>query len=80
MPGVTVVVSDRCVGCGTCAQGVCFVDAIHLTDGRAAINDACRGCGRCVSACPEQAIELRINPELSVEASIARLSPLVDVS
>jgi len=80
MPGVTVAVSDRCVGCGTCTQGVCFVDAIQLTNGQSAISDACRGCGRCVSACPEQAIELTIDPELAVEASIARLSPLVDVS
>jgi len=80
MPGVTVAVSDRCVGCGACTHGVCFVDAIQMTDGRSAIGDACRGCGRCLSVCPEQAIELTIDPEWSVEASIARLSPLVDVS
>jgi len=80
MPGVSVTVTDRCVGCGTCAQGVCFVDAIHLVGDRAAINDACRGCGRCVDVCPQQAIELSISDGQFVAQSIDRLSLLVDVS
>ena len=34
MDGVTVAVSDRCIGCGTCATpGVCFADAIRLEGG-----------------------------------------------
>lgn len=80
MPGVTVEVSDRCAGCGTCTQDVCFVDAIHVADGRAVISDECRGCGLCVSACPQQAIEMSIADDRFVERSIARISPLVDVS
>ena len=80
MPGVTVAVSDRCVGCGTCTRDVCFVDAIHLVDGRAVISDACRGCGRCVDVCPEGAIELSVEDGRFVEESIARIAPLVDVS
>jgi UDP-glucose 4-epimerase len=80
MPGVVVTVSDRCVGCGTCTRDVCFVDAIHLVDGRAVISDACRGCGRCVSACPEGAIEISIEDSDFVEQAVARISPLVDVS
>jgi len=80
MPGVTVAVTERCVGCGTCTQDVCFVDAIHLDGQRAVIGDACRGCGRCVEVCPEQAIELSIDDARFVEKSIERLSPLVDVS
>ena len=80
MPGVTVTVTDRCVGCGTCTQGTCFVDAIQLRDGQAVIGDACRGCGRCVDICPQQAIELTIASDKSPEETIHRLSRLVDVS
>ena len=80
MPGVAVTVTGRCVGCGTCTQGVCFVDAIHLGGGRAVINSACRGCGRCVEICPHQAIELAIQDDQFVRRSIERLSPLVDIS
>jgi len=80
MPGVTLAVSDRCVGCGTCNAGACFVDAIHLVDHRAVISDACRGCGHCVSVCPQEAIEISIEYGQFVEECIARISPLVDVS
>jgi len=80
MPGVTVTVSERCVGCGTCTEDVCFVDAIHLVDGRAVISDACRGCGRCVDVCPQGAIEMAVDDEQVVEELIARISSSVDVS
>ena len=84
MPGVAVTVTDRCVGCGACTRpvhghDVCFVDAIHLVDGRAVISDACRGCGRCVEVCPQHAIELRVADTGFVEESIARIAPLVDL-
>jgi ferredoxin len=79
MPGVTVTVTDRCTGCGTCTQGICFVNAISLVDGHAVKSDACRGCGRCVTACPQQAIEISIQND-SLPASIQRLSQLVEVS
>ncbi len=80
MPGVTVAVNGRCLGCGTCTQNVCFVDAIHLVDGQAVVGEACRGCGRCVDVCPQDAIELCIDTEQSVAQSIARITPLVDVT
>ncbi len=80
MPGVTVTVNDRCVGCGICTQDVCFVDAIRLVNGRAVMSDACRGCGRCVSVCPEGAIEISIDNDRFVEELIKRISSLVDVS
>lgn len=79
MPGVTVLVNERCVGCGTCAQGVCFVDAIRVVDGRAVIGDACRGCGRCADVCPERAIDVVVESSAFVEQAIARLSLLVDL-
>jgi NAD-dependent dihydropyrimidine dehydrogenase PreA subunit len=80
MPGLTVTVNGRCAGCGACTEGVCFVDAIHLVDGRAAISDACRGCGRCVDVCPQEAIEITIDGGQLVGEAIGRISPLVDVS
>lgn len=79
MPGVKVTVTDRCVACGVCIQGVCFVDAIRLDGQSAVISTACRGCGRCVSVCPQQAIELSIDDAQFVTRSIERLSAVVDV-
>ncbi|MFX1299205.1 MAG: DUF362 domain-containing protein [Promethearchaeota archaeon] len=80
MPSVSVVVTDKCVGCGTCTEDVCFVDAIHLVNNRAFISRACRGCGRCVTICSQKAIELSIEDERYVEKAIERISSLVDVS
>jgi NAD-dependent dihydropyrimidine dehydrogenase PreA subunit len=79
MAGVSVVVSDRCVGCGTCTRDVCFVDAIRMGSGHAVITEDCRGCGRCVDACPNGAIDLSVDPVDFVEASIVRVSAAVDV-
>lgn len=82
MPGVQVRVTDRCVGCGACAE-VCFADAVRLGRHRAAITAACRGCGRCVTTCPEQAIELTVSPGTPdapddfIAQAIRRISPLV---
>lgn len=80
MPGVRVTVTQACAGCGVCADGTCFVDAIRMVDGRAEIGDACRGCGRCAEACPAGAIEVRVEDPLYVENAIARLAPRVDVT
>ncbi len=79
-PTVEVRVTDCCVGCGRCAQDVCFVDAIRLQDGHAAIGAACRGCGRCGEVCPEGAIELRCDPPALYDVVVARIASLVDVT
>jgi ferredoxin len=79
MESVSVHVSDRCEGCGTCTQGVCFVDAIHLEDGHAVIGNQCRGCGRCVDACPNDAIDMTIADSRFVEHAIEHITTLVDV-
>jgi ferredoxin len=80
MPGAVVHVDDECVGCGTCAEGVCFVDAIRLNDGRAVISDACRSCGRCVEVCPQGAIKLSFERGAVVDEAVQQLSTLVQVS
>ncbi len=80
MPGVEVAVNDSCSGCGSCQDGICFADAIHLVDGRAVITAACRGCGRCVEVCPEEAIILTVNGEKSIQEIIQNLEELVDLA
>jgi ferredoxin len=79
MPGVRVVVSDKCLGCGDCTQGICFVDAIRLVNGQSVIGAECRGCGQCVEICPNEAIELSIDQYAYVDEVIERISQLVDV-
>lgn len=80
MHGVTVRVTDRCVGCGTCVSGTCFVNAIALVDGRAVISDACRACGRCVEVCPAGAIEISIEDPSFIEKTLEKIGSIVDVS
>ncbi|MFX1452777.1 MAG: DUF362 domain-containing protein [Promethearchaeota archaeon] len=80
MPGVKVVISDSCVGCGTCTKEICFVDAIKIVNKRAVISEACRGCGRCVAVCPQKAIEISIEDKKFLEKSIGQISPLVDIT
>jgi ferredoxin len=80
MEGVRVEVTDACVGCGTCTEGICFVNAISLVNDRAAISDECRGCGRCIEVCPEGAIQLHIDDPNFFEKSVKRVSEVVDVT
>jgi Fe-S-cluster-containing hydrogenase component 2 len=80
MPGIDIKVSTDCVGCGTCTEEICFVNAIRMHAGKAHIDDTCRGCGRCVETCPHQAIELKItDPDYSVN-TLRRLTSAVDLS
>jgi ferredoxin len=80
MPGVNVSVNAACKGCKLCTREVCFVDAIHMIDGRAVIDAArCRGCGRCVEVCPLDAIDLSFAPSTAVQRSIDRIVPLVEL-
>jgi len=80
MPGVEVKVTDRCVGCGTCAKK-CYLEAIHIINDRARIDtNMCRGCGRCVEACPRKAIELTLTDDQFLQKSVERLVKLVDLT
>jgi ferredoxin len=79
MPGVSVEVTEDCIGCGKCTEGVCFIDAVHLEDGKAVISEDCRGCGNCAEVCPVGAIKVIIEREDYIENAIERLSQAVDV-
>ncbi|MCG7844793.1 MAG: 4Fe-4S binding protein, partial [Methanomassiliicoccales archaeon] len=79
LPGLRIVVDDKCQGCGECLEK-CYVHAIDISDGRAIINDElCKGCGRCAEACPEGAIRIEMLDPSFIETTIDELDPLVDV-
>jgi Pyruvate/2-oxoacid:ferredoxin oxidoreductase delta subunit len=78
MPGVEVIVEDNCTGCELCTNGICFIDAIVMENGRANITLECRGCGRCVEICPENAISLTINGREDFQEVISRLDKLIN--
>ena len=79
MPGISVQVTEACIGCGECSDKVCFVNAIQLVDGLAVIGPDCRGCGHCVEVCPQGAIELVISRSSFVEDTLNYLSERVKV-
>lgn len=81
MPGVSLTVTDRCVGCGSCVEDrTCFVGAITLREGKAVIDDGlCKGCGRCVERCPQEAIDMFIDPQVSIAQAVSTIEPLVDI-
>ncbi|OFW55406.1 MAG: hypothetical protein A2W01_06655 [Candidatus Solincola sediminis] len=63
LQAVRVSVTDKCKGCGTCAEN-CFVAAIRIEDHRAVIDQMeCKACGRCSVLCPQGAIELNFDRE-----------------
>jgi ferredoxin len=79
MPGVELRINQDCTGCELCAEGICFADAIQISNGRAEISLECRGCGRCVEICPEDAIMLTIEGEKDLQKIYQRLDELVDL-
>jgi ferredoxin len=80
MQGVSVYVTEDCIGCGTCMQGICFVDAITLVNNRAHISEECRACGRCVDICPQQAIKIKIEDKEFIKKSIEKIDSLIDIT
>lgn len=78
-PGVSVTVTDDCIGCGRCVQEGCFIHALHMKNGRAVIDEDCRGCGRCVERCPQGAIRMAVEPERFMQATIDQITGVIDI-
>ncbi len=80
MPGVKVQVTEKCIGCGTCIKGVCFVNAIDLINNKAFISNECREYGRCVEICPQKAIEILFEDVNYVKKSIEEIDNIIDIA
>ncbi len=81
MPGVHVHVNGNCIGCGLCVrEEVCFVEAISMVNGKAAVDENCRGCGRCVEICKQQAIILDIEDQDYYGKTIDKINKHVDLN
>jgi len=80
MAGVKINLNaEICVGCGKCTDGVCFVNAIKVKNGKAVINDKkCRVCGRCAEICDNESISIYMTA-YAVNRSIKRVERLVNV-
>lgn len=79
MVGVEMLFKEElCNGCGLCASGICFLDAITVNGKAKRDMDKCRICGRCVEICPNSAIRIKLEED-SVKRSVKQVKPLVDL-
>jgi heterodisulfide reductase subunit A len=71
----SVVIREKCTGCGTC-EIVCPFSAIKKDEeGKAVVIPAlCKGCGTCRASCPEKAI---IAPHFTIEQLTAQVDALL---
>jgi UDP-glucose 4-epimerase len=79
LEGVAItLLSDRCVGCGTCVA-TCPFDAIRIVDGKAVHTEACRRCGRCERFCPNHAVAISWDSAAFPANVIGSIESMVDV-
>ena len=64
LEGVTVEVTDDCVGCGECVP-VCPIENVRLEGNTAVIGDRCLGCGSCARACSRGYIRVAVDQSSS---------------
>lgn len=76
--GMTIEVTDACIGCGECTEK-CYLNAIEIIDGRAVKLDTCRLCGRCAAVCKQQAIKIRLDNPNAVDDVVKRILSIVEI-
>jgi Fe-S-cluster-containing hydrogenase component 2 len=71
---VVYVDTDKCVGCGVCAQA-CAVGAISLVEGTAKVDqERCTDCEACVEVCPTGAM-LAVREPVAERAAVPSVRP-----
>jgi|GEM_PF-214364 len=80
LEGVSVNISDTCIGCGECVDK-CFMDAISIQEDQARINEKlCKICGVCVEQCPQGAISIEVTDAEKMEkAFFERIESKTDI-
>jgi UDP-glucose 4-epimerase len=76
LEGLTVEVTEACLGCGQCEE-TCGFGAITIDDGRAVHSAQCRGCGRCQRTCPNDAVRITISSPTATEDAKRRIESYV---
>jgi len=71
LPGLTVIVDERCDGCGLCVEA-CLAGAIKTKAGRTFISDECKGCGRCISICPQKSLSMVLDPRVDTAGLVLK--------
>jgi UDP-glucose 4-epimerase len=76
LEGITVEVTEDCVGCGTCVDH-CYIKAIEVVGGRAVMSGYCRTCGRCAAVCPNDAIRVSMDDPAYLDKTYERIRSYV---
>ncbi len=77
--GLSIEVSDECIGCGEC-ETKCFTKSISIKDDKAVMNEYCTLCGRCAGACPQNAIKVTLDNPNAVDDVVNRVLGRIDLS
>ncbi len=78
LEGVTVEVTDDCIGCGKCVE-ICIFKQMSLRDKRAVVGDECKGCGRCAMVCKKNAIRITVDNPAYIQECIDSIRALCEV-